>query len=90
MDFLFGEPYVRQVARPDQNRDEGVSSFHPEGLKLANTLQQKRVARECADWIRQKVDIKTVCQTGFLHGKLYHVANDGQDAVAILVDVRQW
>ncbi|HRT10293.1 MAG TPA: helicase-related protein, partial [Candidatus Paceibacterota bacterium] len=25
-----------------------------------------------------------VCQTGFLHGKLYHIANDGHEAVAIL------
>ena len=29
------------------------------------------------------MDIKSVCQTNFLHGKLYHVENDGKD-VAIL------
>ena len=30
------------------------------GLELANKLQQKRIAKECADWIERKVDIKTI------------------------------
>jgi SNF2 family DNA or RNA helicase len=83
MDFLFGEPSFVKSLGPAKTETKAFI-IAPEGLKLANTLQQKRVARECADWIRQKVDIKTVCQTGFLHGKLYHVANDGREAVAIL------
>ncbi|WCJ60920.1 hypothetical protein NXS98_07310 [Fontisphaera persica] len=83
MQFLFGEPaFVKSL---DPARTESKTFIiAPEGLKLANTLQQKRVAKECANWIRQKVDIKTVYRSGFLHGKLYHVANIGHDAVAIL------
>ncbi|HWC19230.1 MAG TPA: phospholipase D-like domain-containing protein [Terriglobales bacterium] len=50
-----------------------------DGLELANKLQQKRVARECADWMREKVDIKTVKQANLLHGKMYHVSNGGID-----------
>ncbi len=83
MDFLFGEPSFVKSLDPAKTETKAFI-IAPEGLKLANTLQQKRIARECAEWITRKVDIKTVCQTGFLHGKLYHVANDGQDAVAIL------
>jgi phosphatidylserine/phosphatidylglycerophosphate/cardiolipin synthase-like enzyme len=83
MDFLFGEPSFVKSLDPAKTETKAFI-IAPEGLKLANTLQQKRVARECADWITKKVDIKTVCQTGFLHGKLYHVDNDGRDAVAIL------
>ncbi|HEY9175898.1 MAG TPA: helicase-related protein [Verrucomicrobiae bacterium] len=83
MDFLFGEPAFVKSLDPAKTETRAFL-IAPDGLKLANTLQQKRVARECADWIRQKVDIRTVCQTNFLHGKLYHVANEGQDAVAIL------
>lgn len=52
------------------------------GLELANKLQQKRVAKECSDWIEQKVDIKTIKQSNLLHGKMYHIATAGvQDAI---------
>jgi SNF2 family DNA or RNA helicase len=40
-------------------------------------LEQKRVARECAEWIKQKVEIRSVKRAGLLHGKLYHVDNNG-------------
>ena len=83
MDFLFGEPSFVKSLDPAKTQTKAFI-IAAEGLKLANTLQQKRVAKECADWITKKVDIKTVCQTGFLHGKLYHVANNGHDAIAIL------
>jgi phospholipase D-like protein len=40
------------------------------------------VARECAEWIRSKVDIKTIKQSNLLHGKMYRVANAGvEDAI---------
>ncbi len=34
---------------------------------------------ECADWIRTKVDIRSVKQTNMLHGKMYHVRSDRSD-----------
>ena len=40
------------------------------------------MARECADWIRQKVEIRSVTQAGFLHGKMYHIDRSGvEDAI---------
>jgi hypothetical protein len=56
------------------------------GRKLTSTSHRAAVCaypRLCMEGA-VKLDIKTVCQTGFLHGKLYDVANDGLDAVAIL------
>src|SRR5439155_21053218 len=47
------------------------------GLQLATTLTQKRVAKECAEWIELKVDIKTIRQSNLLHGKMYHVTTGG-------------
>ena len=47
------------------------------GLQLANRLEQKRVARDCAEWMRQKVDIRSVRHAQLLHGKMYHIANAG-------------
>jgi hypothetical protein len=82
MNFLFGEPTFVKSLDPGKTETKAFV-ISQDGLNLANALQQKRVARECADWIRKKVDIKSVCQTNFLHGKLYHVENDGKD-IAIL------
>ena len=81
LDFLFGEPSF--VSRLDPSKTEKKSFLvDAEGLSLANKLQQKRVARECAAWIEQKVDIKTITQSNLLHGKMYHVATAGvEDAI---------
>lgn len=81
LDFLFGEPSF--VNRLDPSKTEKKSFIiDADGLELANKLQQKRVAKECADWIERKVDIRTIKQSNLLHGKMYHVANGGvEDAI---------
>jgi hypothetical protein len=76
LDFLFGEPTF--VNRLDPSKTEQKAFIiDGAGLELANTLQQKRVAKDCADWIERRVDIKTIKQSNLLHGKLYHVATAG-------------
>jgi hypothetical protein len=40
------------------------------------------VARERADWIQRKVDIRTITQSNLLHGKMYHVATSGVEELA--------
>lgn len=81
LDFLFGEPSF--INRLDPSKTEKKSFIiDADGLELANRLQQKRVARECADWIEKKVEIKTIKQSNLLHGKMYHVATAGvEDAI---------
>lgn len=81
LDFLFGEPSF--VNRLDPNKTETKAFIiDADGLELSNKLQQKRVAKECADWIERKVDIKTIKQSNLLHGKMYHVATAGvEDAI---------
>ncbi|NLX53940.1 MAG: hypothetical protein GXY58_02365, partial [Planctomycetaceae bacterium] len=76
MDFLFGEPSFSNRLDPDKTEKKSFL-IDVDGLRLANRLQQKRVAKECADWIEHKVDIKTVKQSNLLHGKMYHVDNGG-------------
>ena len=76
LDFLFGEPSY--VNRLDPNKTEKKAFIiDTEGLTLSNRLQQKRVAKECAEWIQEKVDIRTVKQSNLLHGKMYHIATGG-------------
>ena len=81
LDFLFGEPSF--VNRLDPSRTEKKAFIiDADGLELSNRLQQKRIARECADWIERKVDIKSITQSNLLHGKMYHVATGGvEDAI---------
>jgi len=81
LDFLFGEPSF--VNRLDPSKTEKKAFIiDGEGLELARKLEQKRVAKECADWIESKVDIKTIKQSNLLHGKMYHVAKGGvEDAI---------
>jgi SNF2 family DNA or RNA helicase len=76
LDFLFGEP--RFIASLDPDRTEKKAFIlDGNGLKLANHLEQKRVARECAEWMRQKVNIRSIRHAQLLHGKMYHIANAG-------------
>lgn len=81
LDFLFGEPTF--INRLDPTRiNNKAFLIDSDGLALANKLQQKRVAKECAEWIESKVDIRTIKQSNLLHGKMYHVASGGvEDAI---------
>jgi len=76
LDFLFGEPRFISSLDPEKSEKKAFI-LDGNGLKLANTLQQKRVARDCAEWMRTKVDIRSVREAQLLHGKMYHVANAG-------------
>jgi SNF2 family DNA or RNA helicase len=78
--FLFGDP--ASVTSLEKERKQGrrfVLGSNEQELTLGNQLTQKQVARECAAWIRDKVEIRSVTRTGFLHGKLYHIRKDGLD-----------
>lgn len=76
--FLFGEPrFVR--SRDRDHKQSRQYQLTEQGLSLANQLGQGRLARDCADWIRRKVEVRSVTRSGFLHGKLYHI-QDGNRA----------
>ncbi len=60
LDFLFGEPRFVKSLDPEKTATKAFV-IDGDGLQLTSRLEQKRVARDCADWIRKKVDIRTVC-----------------------------
>ena len=74
--FLFGEPRFIQSLDPSKT-EEKAFGIADDKLALKNRLQQKPVARACADWIQKKVEIRSVTQAGFLHGKMYHIESAG-------------
>lgn len=70
--FLFGEP--RFISSVDSDKSDGRAfEIVEDGLELSNRLEQKRIARECAAWIREKVQIRSIRQASLLHGKMYHI-----------------
>ena len=79
--FLFGEP--RFVTSIDPNKtDKKAYKIEDDGLSLSNRLSQRRAAIECSEWIRNKVEIKSIRKANLLHGKMYHIANGGvEDAI---------
>jgi len=61
-----------QSLEPDKT-DKKAVKIEAEDLELAKRLQQKEVARSCADWIASKVDIRSIRESNLLHAKLYHI-----------------
>lgn len=51
-------------------------------LKLKNELKQSEISKECAEWLRKKVDLKAYKEEEFLDYKLYHIDN-GEEKIAI-------
>lgn len=48
--FLFGDPRSVKAVNPDRQPGQAVG-ITDEGPRLRDQLQQKRLARECADWL---------------------------------------
>lgn len=80
--FLFGEPsFIEQI---DSTKTETKAfDITEEGLGLKNRLEQKAIAKACADWITDKVEIRSLIKTNLLHGKLYHIDNHGVEAALV-------
>jgi len=80
--FLFGEPSFVSEIDP-QKQEKKNFTVAESGLELAHTLAQRPIAKACADWIKSSVEIRSIRQSGFLHGKAYHIQN-GNASSAIL------
>lgn len=74
--FLFGEPQFIKSVDPDKTETKAFR-IENDALALSNRLEQKRVARDCAEWLKNKADIKSITKSGFLHGKMYYINNKG-------------
>jgi SNF2 family DNA or RNA helicase len=83
LDFLFGEPTFLKSLDPEKT-DKKSFKIEDDGLKIANRLEQKKAAKECAEWIKAKVDIRSMVKPSFLHGKLYHIKNTNEVEHAVV------
>lgn len=87
--FLFNNPtFIQDFKIPDPlvmqekiKREKSLSGTDLE-VKFRNELNQAKIARECADWIRSKVDMKSL-KLPMAQGNLIHVQNKNDDSIAI-------
>ncbi len=71
--FLFGEPrFISQIDPQKSDKKQFQIEDDKLVIPMENRLTQRRVAKECADWIQARCDIKSMVKPHFLHGKMYH------------------
>jgi SNF2 family DNA or RNA helicase len=80
--LLFGEAAFIKALDPDK-KDGAAYVLKDDGLTLANGLNQRHLAQACAAWMRDKVEVRSVTSTGFLHGKMSHITR-GEVSAAIV------
>ena len=74
--FLFGDPdFIRNL--DPNNTEKKAFEITDTGLELNKQLQQKPIAKACAEWIKEKVEIRSTRKSNLLHGKMYHITNNG-------------
>lgn len=76
--FLFGEPrFIDSVE--GENLSPPAFSLEENGLALTDGLRKSWAATQCAKWIREKAEIRSIKRAGLMHGKLYHVHDGKRD-----------
>lgn len=76
--FLFGEPrFIDSVE--GENLSPPAFSLEEDGLALTDGLRKSGAATQCANWIRDKAEIRSIKRAGLMHGKLYHVHDGKRD-----------
>lgn len=76
LNFLFGEPTFLKSLDPSKiNRRDFKIEDDKIVIPIASRLTQKAIAKGCSDWIRERVDIKSMVKPNFLHGKCYLIEN---------------
>lgn len=81
--FLFGEPtFIKSIDPSKTNKRD--FKIEGEEITIGEAIVQKALAKDCADWIRNKVSIKSMVKPNFLHGKSYLIENTNGNNEAII------
>ena len=81
--FLYGEPRFIKNLDPEKTDKKAFKiEGETEGLKFEDQLKQNWIAKACAAWIREKVEIRSIQKSNLMHAKMYHIAkNSREDAI---------
>lgn len=88
--LLFSEPtFIKE--KKDINREFKLSGSYEKGLagdryemKLKNELKQSDIAKECAEWIRNKVEVRSYDEEYPLPQKMYIFENENEESSGIM------
>lgn len=85
LNFLFGEPTFLKTIDPSKTNKRDFEIVDDNlVVPIQSKLTQKSIARDCSEWIKKHVNIKSMVQPNFLHGKLYLIEkpNGRREAIA--------
>lgn len=83
--FLFGEPtFIKALDPTKVNKRDFKIEDDKIVIPIESRLIQKAIAKECSEWIQQKVEIKSMVKPNFLHGKMYHITQQSGVEKAIV------
>jgi superfamily II DNA or RNA helicase len=83
--FLFGDPSFLQSIDPEKKNNRSVQIEDDQlVIPLENRFNQKSIAKECSDWIKDKTEIRSMVKPDFLHGKMYHIIQESGIEKAIV------
>lgn len=80
--FLYGDPVSVGEVDPGIQQEKSFD-LSESGLQPTQQLIQKRLAKDCEEWIKKRVEIRTIKQKNFLHGKMYHLVRKDKDAAVL-------
>lgn len=85
LNFLFGEPtFIKSLDPNKTNKRDFEIKEDNLVIPIESKLTQKAIARDCSEWIKNKVAIKSLVKPNFLHGKMYHIAQESGVEKAIV------
>lgn len=75
--FLFGEPtFIKAIDPAKTNKRDFKIEDDKLIIPIENRLVQKAIAKECSEWLKSKVEIRSMIKPNFLHGKMYHILQE--------------
>ena len=77
--FIIGESEsVKNLGK--KNKRLKIFKIQDDNIKLDNVLQQNKIAKECYNWIKKNVEIRTAPKKdnhkALIHGKMYYIEPD--------------
>lgn len=83
--FLFGQPrFINEIDPNKTDRKQYKIEDDSLVIPLEKRLVQRKAARDCSEWIKSKVEIRSMVKPNFLHGKLYHIMQENKMEKAIM------
>ena len=87
MRFLFTEPTFVQnsneVSREFCIDHEKAITGNQFEIKLRNEMKQSQIAKECADWIKNKVEVRSLKKSNPAQPRMIYIDNDGEKNAVI-------